>query len=159
MNKKIIFVCSLCLVVPTIFLSENFKERRRSLQSRQVISQTVDSMFRLTQALAVYCQKNNGKLSPMNNSQVLEQALRPYAPKPDETFVSPASGQPFMPNASLVGRTFQSVPDNVVLFYDPRPTIGQYNTKGLYRVVGLKDHASSRPEECWGRLKEESGIR
>ena len=111
----------------------------------------------LTFAVVQYSQDHNDKLPPMKNPAVVKRALRHYATI--SSFSSVASGQPFLPNSMLSGRTLKSLsPDNTVLFYDPKPILGPNSPTDLYRVVGYLDHIIAMPEKRWQRTKKELGV-
>ena len=79
--------------------------------------------------------------------------------KQKQIFISRATGQPFMSNAKMSGKTIKSASNNIVLFYDVKPISGPNNPKELIRVVGFADHSIAMPEARWQREKADSGIR
>ena len=157
MNKRLIISVGVGLAVPSALFAKGAVETRVRMRNYQMMNKTVEAMHGLVVATAFYSQEHNGKLPPMKNAAVLRRALVHYATK--DSFVSPASGTPFVPNSTLAGRTLDSLSNQTALFYDVKPLSGPNSPKQLFRVVGFKDHVKTVPEFSWPATKTLSGIR
>ena len=72
-----------------------------------------------------YTQDNDELYPPMHTAQEFQEAVYPYV-RSHRAFVSPASGQPFLPNPALSGVSLASLgsPATTVLFQDQAPYTG-----------------------------------
>ncbi len=157
MNKKILLLVVVCLSVPGALFAKGTIETQQRVRNARLMTKTVEAMHGLVVGTAFYSQQNKGKLPPMQNPQVLRAALSPFTSK--SSFVSPASGKPFQPNAKMAGKSLKSASNNIVLFYDVKPLSGPNNPKELFHVVGFANHTITMPEARWQREKAASGIR
>ena len=157
MNKRSLAVLLACAAIPCLVVAQTVAKDKQRAKNARLMTKTVEAMHGLVVGTAFYSQQNKGKLPPMQNPQVLRAALSPFTSK--SSFVSPASGKPFQPNAKMSGKSLKSASNNIVLFYDVKPLSGPNNPKELFRVVGFANHVITMPEARWQREKAASGIR
>ncbi len=158
MSKNILLM--VVVMATLIFLrSRAFITSRQRLNNAQLMMKTVSAMKDIGVAALLYEQAHKDQLPPMTDPASFQKALLPYAMTKD-IFISPATGEPFMPNASLDGKKLSSISDETILCYDQKPISGPNNPDDLVRVVSLAQFHGTKamPEIRWQREKAASGI-
>lgn len=159
MDKKI--VVAVVVLGALIFLrGRGLIQSRQRLGNAQLMMRTTNAMRQIGFAALQYEQDHKGQLPPMTDAASFQKALLPYAMTKD-IFVSPATGEPFMPNASLNGKKLSSISGETILCYDQKPISGPNNSDDLVRVVSLSQFHGTKAmsERNWQREKAASGIR
>ncbi len=88
----------------------------------------------LSQAVSAYTQDYDETLPPMQNAQVFQAAVRPFAVSA-AVFYCPETGLPYTPNAALSGRALNSLSGDYNTIEEARDS--QPHADGLYTVLHL----------------------
>ena len=159
MDKK--FVVAVAVLGTLIFLrGRGFIQSRQRFGNAQLMMKTTNAMRQVGVAALQYEQDHKDQLPPMKDPASFQKALLPYALTKD-IFISPATGQPFMPNASLAGKKLSSISGQTILIYDQNAIPGPGGFNDRVRVVSISQFHGSKAmaERNWQREKTASGIR
>lgn len=126
--------CVLCCCLLALLLAGQWLHLSHPAARGSVNSTTDDAtnLRLLSQAVLQYTQDNDETLPPMQNAQVFQAAVRPYAVSA-AAFYCPETGLPYTPNAALSGKFLTSLSgdtDTIELARDSQP-----HADGLYTVL------------------------
>lgn len=128
--------CVLCVCLLAVLLTGQWLNLTRPAARVNAISTTDDAnnLRLLGQAVNAYTQDYDETLPPMQNAQVFQTAVRPFAVSA-AVFYSPETGLPYTPNAAISGKLLNSLSgdtDTIEVARDSQP-----HADGLYTVVFL----------------------
>ena len=134
---------------PPSLLEDMFKSRQKAF-----VNSADSNMRMLALGITMYSQDWDETLPPMRDPASLKKALLPYV-RTESAFLSPGTGQAFLPNARLAGRRVRQLgpPSGVVVLYsavpEPDGTRVVARADGTVRIV--------RADE-WKKLAESQRL-
>ena len=125
---------------------EKAREKARETQS-------LNNLRQLALASMIYTQDNDEHLPPLKTPEDVKRVLKD---PPDMVYVQPSSNLPYLPNASLAGKSLGACadPENTILFYEQTP-----NADGARCAAFLDGHVALLSAEEWETAKVKSGIK